>query len=138
MQEITRLGIITQITTKDIYVKIQQQTACATCSHKASCTTLSCQEKVIKLPRPKNLTKKVGEEIHLHLTNYQSYIAILLGFILPLLIIVLSLIISLKSFAQTENYSAIITLCLLGTYYLLLAFFKHKLNNFFRIKISQE
>ena len=138
MQEINQTGIITKITAKDIYIKVARPSSCHNCFNKINCSLSQCQEKLIKLPLPLNFSKKPGDSIKLKISNKQGNIAILLGFILPLLLTVLTLITFLKGFKQTENVSASATLIIICLYYLILSFLKHKLNKIFKIQICSE
>lgn len=138
MQEIKRSAIINKITSQHIFLKIERLNGCHACIQKKHCSISQCQEKLIKLPLPKDFKKREGDSVVLRLTSCQSKLALILGFILPLLLIFVSLITLLKGFNQTENLSAVITLCILGAYYLLLAAFRNKLNKFFNISISPE
>ena len=138
MPDIEKTGIITQIKDQEICVRIQQTTSCHGCQHKANCALNHCQEKILTLPLPSNFKANIGQKVKLHLSATQSVWALSLGFAVPLGVLLLSLILSLKIFHQTESFSTMIALSSVAVYYILLFLLQKKTNKLFTISISLE
>lgn len=138
MPAIAKTGTITQITNQEICVKIQQATSCNACRHKTNCALNHCQEKVLTLPLPTDFKADIGQKVLLKINSKQSSLAILLGFIIPLIILLISLGVSLKIFQQSENFAATTSLIILTFYYGLLFLLKPRLNKTFNIQITKE
>ncbi len=138
MPAIAKTGTITQITAKEICVKIRQITSCEGCHHKTNCAVNHCQEKVLTLPLPTDFKADIGQKVLLKINPKQSSFAILLGFIIPLITLLISLGVSLKIFQQSENFAATTSLIILAFYYGLLFLLKPRLNKTFNIQITKE
>ena len=138
MPDIEKTGIITQITPKEICVKIQQTTSCDGCHHQTNCSLKHCQEKLLTLPLPTNFKANIGQKVTLQLSSSQGIWCLSLGFIIPLVILLISLMMSLKIFHQSESFSILIALICVIFYYILLFMLRRMTNKFFTISISPE
>lgn len=122
-------GIVTSINGELAHVQIVQTSACAACKAKSMCMSAESQAKemdVLMLD-----VMQVGDKVEVEVRERLAWKAVLLAYILPFIVMIG--IIALLDFA-TEWSEAIIgtlSLCGIALYYIILGFFKHKLQRQF-------
>lgn len=119
-------GIIHQINGKHIQVQIIQQSACSGCHAKGACTAADMDDKYIDVETDQT-DFKVGEPVTLLGKNSMGLFAVLLAFVIPFSLILLTLFI-LKQFSISEALSGSLALAVLIPYYLILSLFNKKLK----------
>ena len=107
-------------------VRIVQASACAACSAKSHCHVSESKEKMIDVYNKQGLSCAIGEKVWVVGTSSMSMKAVLLAFVIPFLVVVLSLVIALR-LTGNEAGSALICLCALIPYYLIIYMCRHKL-----------
>ncbi len=135
-QKIEHTGIITHIDEKIVQVMIIQKSACSDCHAKAACSASNMDEKMIEVANTGN-NYKVGERVMLTGETSMGFLAVLLAFVIPFLLILLSLFI-LRSYTDNEALSGTISLSVLVPYYIILSLFNKKLKNKFQFHIEKE
>lgn len=122
-------GIVTSINGELAHVQIVQTSACSACKAKSMCMSAESQAKemdVLMLD-----VMQVGDKVEVEVRERLAWKAVLLAYILPFIVMIG--IIALLDFA-TEWSEAIIgtlSLCGIALYYIILGFFKHKLQRQF-------
>ena len=135
-QKIEHSGIITHINEKIIQVSIIQKSACSDCHAKGACTSADMEDKLIDVKRTNN-SYKIGDRVMLIGQSSMGLLAVLLAFVIPFLIILLSLFI-LGQYTDNEAISGTASLMVLIPYYLILSLFNKKLKNKFQFFIEKE
>jgi sigma-E factor negative regulatory protein RseC len=120
-------GIVHQINGKHIQVQIIQQSACSGCHAKGACTAADMDDKYIDVESDQT-DFKVGDPVTLLGQNSMGLFAVLLAFVLPFLLILLTLFI-LKQYTISEALSGSLALSILIPYYLILSLFNKKLKS---------
>ncbi len=133
---ITHPGIINDIDSRMIYVKILSQSACSTCHAKGMCSVADVEEKVIEVTRISGRSYKVGDKVMVGMERSLGPKAVLLGYLVPFLILILALIIML-GVTDNELLSAVVAVGLLIPYYLVLFLLKDKLQKTFEFRIKE-
>lgn len=133
---ITHPGIVQDIDSNRIHVRILSMSACASCHAKGMCTIADMEEKVIDVRRTGKQTYKVGDKVVLVMKKSLGSKAVLLGYFIPFLILISSLIIFL-SLTDNELFAALLSIGLLVPYYLLLFLLKDKLSKTFEFSIQE-
>ena len=134
-QKIEHTGIITSITDKTIEVSIIQQSACSDCHAKGACSASDMDEKIIEVTNNR-MQFSVGEKVMLSGKTSMGFLAVLLAFVIPFLLILTCLFI-LRQFTDNEAISGTISLAVLIPYYIVLSLFNKKLKNKFQFEISK-
>ena len=122
-------GIVTSINGELAHVQIVQTSACSACKAKSMCMSAESQAKemdVLMLD-----VMQVGDKVEVEVRERLAWKAVLLAYILPFIVMIG--IIALLDFV-TEWSEAIIgtlSLCGIALYYIILGFFKHKLQRQF-------
>jgi sigma-E factor negative regulatory protein RseC len=119
-------GIITHLDGGKIHVRIHQQSACSACHAKGACTASEKQEKEIIVENASG-NFRVGDSVLLYGKTSTGLLAVLLAFVFPFLLILVSLLV-LKNIVDNETVSALISLGTLVPYYLILSLFNNKFN----------
>lgn len=116
-ENIEHPGIIDKIENERIWVKIQPQSACGSCHSKSYCSMAESVDKVIEVQNEQSgKALKKGERVKIVLRRSLGYKALFLGYLLPFLILIFSLIITL-SLHINEGLAAGISILLLVPYY---------------------
>ena len=128
-------GIIESVNGTHIRVKIVQASACAACKAVNLCKAAESKEKLIDVYDENANEFFPGEQVSLYGTTRMGMQAVLLGFGLPFLVMMVVLFIVI-SVTENEGISALIALLSLIPYYIALSFFKKKLSKrfFFTLK----
>jgi sigma-E factor negative regulatory protein RseC len=132
---ISHPGVVEKVDNETIYVRIMNLSACSACHVKAACSMAEMQEKIIEIRRNFKDNYKTGEQVNVVLEKSLGKKAVVLAYLLPLLILVISLII-LTSFSVNEGIAALVSISLMGPYYLVLYLMRNRLKKTFDFKIA--
>lgn len=128
-------GFIQSIENGLIKVSILAQSACASCHAKGGCSVSDIQDKTIDVYENSH-NYKVGESVNVVLEQKLGFKALFLGYILPFIIVLISLII-LTITTKNEAIAGLVSLGLLIPYYIGLNTQKEKLKKSFSFKIEK-
>jgi len=132
-QEITHEGIVKKVKDNNITVSFIAQPACSTCSVKNNCTLASSEVRNIEIPAQDN-AYQVGEKVNVVLSQSKGFSAVFLGYILPMVILCLSLVTLLK-LTNNEAIAGLTSIALLIPYYLLLWLFRKVIKKNFKFRL---
>jgi len=134
-QDIEHPGIIDRIEGNRIWVSIQPQSACGNCHSKSYCGMAEVAEKIVEVQPPSaDREFEPGQHVMISLKKSLGYRALFLGYLLPFLILIISLII-LLSVTENETISALTSILLMVPYYLILYVNRDKIKASFRFYI---
>jgi sigma-E factor negative regulatory protein RseC len=133
-QKIEHTGIITNIVGTKIQVQIVQLSACSSCHAKGACSASDKDEKFIDA-EVTDTTFKIGDQVNLIGESSMGLFAVLIAFVIPFLLIIISLFI-LRSYTTNEALSGTIALGVLVPYFIILSLFNKKLQN--KLKFTVE
>lgn len=133
--QIEHSGIIKNIQPNLIQVLIIQKSACGDCDANGSCIVSDQQEKIIDIVSS-DTTFETGEQIIITGRQSIGLLAVLLAFVVPFILILITLII-LHSLIINEAISGIAAVFVLVPYYIILSFFKNKLKAKFKFDIRK-
>ena len=132
---IPHIGIIQQINDDHLIVRIQQTAACGGCAAKGSCG-MSAEKKEMHISIPYHGEDlRVGQTVSVSLQSQTGPLAVALGYLLPFLLLISTLLIS-YGLTGNEKLAAICALLSLVPYFLVLAFSKNKLKEWFRFRLG--
>ncbi|MDD5186466.1 MAG: SoxR reducing system RseC family protein [Paludibacter sp.] len=135
-QLIEHTGIINHIEGNHIRVSIIQLSACSSCHANGACSASDMDEKFIDVDSSDS-TLKVGDRVNLYGQSSMGLTAVLLAFVIPFLLILVTLIV-LRDYVANEALSGTIALSMLIPYYIILSFFNKKMKSKFRFYIKKE
>lgn len=131
----THKGKVVQLNGVNVSVMIESQSACAACHAKGMCTLSDKEDKIIdiKVSTDRAANLSVGDEVMVAVSQQRGMQAVLLAYILPAIVVVLSLVAWLK--VVPEPWAIVLALAVLALYYMLLYLFRNKLNSKFVMSI---
>ena len=116
-------------------LSVMNQSACAACHARGACTLADMEEKEIELADGgRNLCP--GQEVHIVLKESQGFKALLFGYLLPFIIVLLFLII-IFSLTNNEILAGLASLGVLIPYYITLYFFRGVLKKVFKFEVEE-
>ena len=138
-------GIVIAVNSDNtVRVRIVQTSACAACKAKAMCASAESKEKEIMAlfvgEEAKRRDIKLGDEVVVMVQQKMGWKAVLLAYILPFVVMMAVIVLGnqairlLGAEAMGKNGEAIIgtaALCAMGVYYIVLGFFKDKIQKDF-------
>jgi sigma-E factor negative regulatory protein RseC len=134
VDSITHNGIIKDVDDLYYYVSIVAQSACVSCQVKGACNVTDMQEEIIEVPVEGNRIYDVGDRVEIIMGKSMGKRAVFLGYILPFIVLLATLIISLNLF-DDEGIAGLIAFGILIPYYFILYLFKDKLRNSFEFRL---
>lgn len=129
-------GVISEITQETIKVSIIAQSACASCHAKGFCSAADMQEKIIEVKNPGNFFQKTGDFVTITMKRKLGYKAVLYGYFLPFVLLMLTLIGALNYFHE-EGLAGLASLAVLAPYYFILYLLRDKLKQNFEFQIEK-
>ena len=112
-----------------VRVRIVQTSACASCKAKAMCASAESKEKEILAIGDGLLA--VGDEAEVMVQQKMGWKAILLAYMLPFIIMMTVVAIGNGQLGIREEVIGTAALCAMGVYYIVLGFFKDKIQKEF-------
>ncbi len=121
-------GIVRKIDGENVTVEITVRSACSNCHAKSLCSTYDRKQNLIDAISltPENIA--VGEKVTVSMQQSMGSKAVVIGYFLPLVVLLLSLILSYK-ISQNELLSFFITLGATGLYFFSFGYLEKKLRN---------
>lgn len=119
-------GIVENIQGTQIQVRIVQTSACSGCSAKAHCSSAESKEKIIEIEDHSGMYR-IGDEVMIVGEMSVGMKAVWLAFVLPFLVLVISLFIFMSVW-EDELLASLGSLTLLTGYYLVLWMNKARLK----------
>lgn len=135
-QLIEHSGTINHIQGHLIQVLITQESACSSCHANGACSAADKDDKIIEV-ESSDPTFKVGDRVMLYGQSSMGLRAVLLAFVIPFLIILLTLFV-MRLYVANEALSGTIALSTLIPYYVILSFFNKKMKSKFQFFIKKD
>ncbi|HPE55050.1 MAG TPA: SoxR reducing system RseC family protein [Bacteroidales bacterium] len=135
LDEIRHQGVIRDMDEDQFYVSIINQSACVSCQVKGVCNVTEISEEIIEVPKLPGMDFKAGDKVNVSMQKSLGTRAVLLGYILPFLILLTTLI-TLLAITGNEGLSGIMALGILVPYYFILYAVRSQLKKTFTFKIE--
>jgi sigma-E factor negative regulatory protein RseC len=130
---INHKGIVQGTSNNSVIVSIISATACSGCHAEGQCTLSGKQEKTIEVNGIYNVA--IGESVTILMQKSMGFAALSYGYLLPLLLVVLMLII-FSSLGVQELASGLLSLAILIPYYIVLFLFRKKISKKFTFTLK--
>ena len=112
-------GIVENIEGSHLQVRIVQTSACATCSIKGHCTSADTKEKLIDIVESGPHTYRQGDRVWVLGELSMGMQAVLLAFVIPLFLIIITLLVGMALFADELKAVFCVVPCLIAYYFAL-------------------
>ena len=126
--KINHNGIVDGVEEGCVRVRILQSSACSACKVAAHCNASETKEKIIEVQVADAVKYQLGDSVIVVADKVEGLRASLYGYLLPLILMVVSLVAVLK-ITQSEGYAAMSALGILIPYYIGLYLLRNKLRN---------
>ena len=126
-------GIVANADDRTVTVKIVSNSACSGCHAEGFCMVSDKKEKDIIVPG--KYTVAPGDCVIVQMKKSMGYKALFIGYILPLLVFLVAMIL-FAAFSVGEIYAGLGALVILIPYYLILWFFRKRIDNNFTFTIK--
>ena len=130
---IDHTGIVKKSDNESVTVLITSRSACSGCHAEGSCALSDTEEKIIEVRGRYNVRE--GDTVTVIMKQSEGFTALFFGYLLPLIIVVISLII-LSSLSYPELTSGLLSISSLLPYYLVLYFFRKRINDKFKFSLK--
>lgn len=131
---IEHVGVVNEITSNSIFVKLNVESACSGCHAKNVCGVDSGTKIIEIISNDKSY--HIGEYVNVKLKESLGMKALFLGYIMPFIVIVSALFVFIFA-GLSEGLAGIFAILLLIPYYVVLYFFKNKIKREFDFKIEK-
>lgn len=121
-------GVVDGVEEGCVRVRILQSSACSACKVAAHCNASETKEKIIEVQVADAVKYQQGDSVVVVADTAVGFRASLYGYLLPLLLMVVVLVVVLK-ITQSEGYAAVSALGILIPYYIGLYLLRNKLRN---------
>jgi sigma-E factor negative regulatory protein RseC len=132
-KEITHEGIVQEVRDDHVIVSFISKPACSSCNIKNICSLAEREGKSIEVPTS-GKSYQAGEKVFIVLSNSHGFKAVFLGYILPFLIVIISLVILLK-LTNNEAFAGLLSISSLVIYYLILWILRKMVNASFTFRL---
>lgn len=134
-KSIEHIGRIESIDGNKININFLAMSGCASCHAKGVCSAADMQEKSVEVFDYTN-QYRIGEEVNVVLKQSLGFRALLLGYVLPFILVLLILIV-LTLITDNEAVAGLSALSALVPYYLFLFLLKDKIRKKFTFAIKK-
>lgn len=129
-------GVVIRVEDNKVVVKIEQKSTCSTCHARGACTSLDKKDKEIEIKTSNPQSYKIGDDVIVTINTKMGMKAVLIAFIIPCILLLISLFLSIKTFLLSQALSALISLIILSLYYFILYKNNHLLSKEFNFNIK--
>jgi len=126
-------GTVSKVENNSVFVTISANSACSGCHARGACGLSGSEEKIIEVVG--NYAVKQGDNVIVEMKLSMGYRALMLGYILPVILVIIVLII-LAAAHISELSAGIMSISVLIPYYILLYIFRNKISKEFSFKIK--
>jgi sigma-E factor negative regulatory protein RseC len=132
--KIEHIGVISEIKDGIIKVDINVQSACASC-HASGVCGVDSSNRIIEVFANQS-QYNIGDQVKVVIKQRLGYVALLLGYVVPFFVIVLTLVIFLK-LGISEGVSGLFSVLILIPYYITVYLFRDKIKKEFNFEIEK-
>ncbi|HBF88537.1 MAG TPA: Fis family transcriptional regulator [Bacteroidales bacterium] len=132
---VEHIGFVQEINENVIKVSILSQSACAACHAKGACSSSDMQDKIIEV-KSFNNSFSLGEKVNVILQESLGVKAMILGYLFPLIVVLISIVIT-TNLTSSEGIAGLISISTLIPYYFMIYLFKNKLSKTFSFAIKK-
>lgn len=138
MAKITREATVVQVTDNEVIVQVCRESACKSCSARKVCSSGSEDGSghQIRVAREHDGRKfEVGEQVNIIMEQSRALYAVVLAYLFPVFM-ALGLLFMLQRVEVSELMAGLLTLGVLGLYFVVVSLFKQRLGAKIKIRIE--
>src|SRR3989339_1942695 len=128
-----QVGVIRSQQENIFSVEVISSSACSECHASSACTMMDKKIKMIEVNAQSGYA--VGDRVLIEITNEQGLYAVLIGYFLPFVLMVLVMVIAFAIF-RNELLAGVCAILILAPYYTVIFFLKKKLTKQFQFRLK--
>jgi sigma-E factor negative regulatory protein RseC len=136
-QIVTHPGFVKAVENNRVEVAIMSVAGCASCQLKGACSVSDIEEKQVWVKMEDTSQYSVGQQVTIEMKQSLGTWAVLLGYVFPFLVLLLSLILFI-SLGFDQGLSGLIALALLVPYYTVLYLIRNWLDTRFQYSLRPQ
>ncbi len=136
-QIVTHPGFVKAVENKRVEIAIMSVAGCASCQLKGACSVSDIEEKQVWVKMEDTSQYSVGQQVTIEMKQSLGTWAVLLGYVFPFLVLLLSLILFI-SLGFDQGLSGLIALALLVPYYTVLYLIRNWLDTRFQYSLRAQ
>ncbi len=129
-------GVVERVEDNRVFVQIESQASCGHCQAKSHCGMVESVGKTVEVVADEADRYRAGQKVLVAIERSLGYKALLLGYIYPFLIMLITLF-ALTLLTGNEGLSALIAALLMVPYYAGLYHYKNRLRKTFTFRIRE-
>lgn len=129
-----RHGVVSALRSGEVVVRIQQQSACSGCHAKEFCCSVDCADRDITV-KTDDTRFGIGDAVIIEGRDSIGRLAVFLSFVLPILLLVVSLVLGITVLEFGEVMSILCAFGVLALYYAVLRLFDAQLGRIMHFEI---
>lgn len=130
-EKVRHSGIVESIDGPYLKVRIEQASACSSCSVKSHCRATDSKEKLIDVHNSRHIDCRVGQRVVIEGASSLGMRAVMWAFAFPFAVILLSLFVAMFLSGNNEPLSAVVSLCMLIPYYVIMYLCRNRFKRTF-------
>lgn len=136
-EKVCKEGIVRKIEAGKVWVEIVVSSACGGCVAKNMCNISEKKNEIIEAENIMGEDFSVGEQVQIQMQESQAHRAVLLGYLLPFIVLIVGLFVC-YALTHIEWLSALVAFVLTAMYYLILKMFDKRLARQFTLYVSKK
>ncbi len=132
---INHTGFVDTVTDQIATIRINSQSACASCHAKGACSAADQSEKFLTVATEGEKVRP-GEEVKVHIARRTGLRAVAFGYVYPFLVL-MAVLIALTAAGVSELQAGLWSLASLVPYYLVVYLLKERISNSFTFKLEK-
>ncbi len=132
---IAHIGRVVALSDKFIEVSIMSDSACSGCHAKGKCGLAESKEKIVTVARTAKHNVQIGDEVEVVISVRGGIFAVVMAYIIPVVIVVLSLYLG-EVVGLSEIVSFVIMLLSVAIYYTALYYTRKRFDKKMKIEIK--
>ena len=136
VERVSHEGTVVKVDGNDVFVRIVQTSACASCSLSRHCNSAESKEKTVVAQAGAD-SFRVGESVLVSVSSSLGHKAVSLGFGIPLALL-LAVVMAVCGLTGNEPLAAVCGVGALIPYYMLLYVFRARIGDVLRITVVRK
>ena len=136
VKRVTHEGTVVKVDGNNVFVRIVQTSACASCSLSRHCSSAESKEKTVVAQAGAD-SFRVGESVWVSVSSSLGHKAVSLGFGVPLALL-LAVVMAVSGLTGNEPVAALCGVGALIPYYILLYVFRARIGDVLRITVVRK
>lgn len=135
-KKVCKEGIVRRVEAGKVWVEIVMSSACGGCVAKNMCNISEKKNEIVETENIMGEEFALGETVQIQMQESKAHQAVVLGYLLPFIVQIVSLFVC-YALTHVEWLSALVSLGLTATYYVVLKMFDKRLEKKFTLYVKK-